>query len=68
MQLLTSAPIETHFNDSGHGDSTENGWTAAAKERKLSSAHSGSAPSLNTSGETAVLRLVGDTMYCSDGF
>ena len=49
---MTSVPIETHFNgSSGHADPAE-----IVKERKLSSAHSGSAPSLNTSGETTVLR------------
>ena len=46
---MTGVPIETHFNGNGHADPAENG-------RKLSSAHSGSAPSLNTSGETTVLR------------
>ena len=51
-------PIETHFNGGGgSADPAENGWTTGGvKERKLSSAHSGSAPSLNTSGETTVLR------------
>ena len=51
LQLVKSVPIETHFTGSGvhAADPTENG-------RKLSSAHSGSAPSLNTSGETTVLR------------
>ena len=53
---MTSVPIETHFNGGGHADPAENGWTDGVKERKLSSAHSGSAPSLNTSGETTVLR------------
>jgi hypothetical protein len=51
--LVTSIPIETHFNQFEPSNGNGSGGWGIGSDRKLSSAHSGSAPSLNAAAAAA---------------